>query len=99
MEMGDPNLVAHYVAALPAEMQTQSFAHFLQTHMLSVSKEGERRQCLTAAEEAGLDVHAITRQLVENVRWEQNKLKEILNDWSQKGKLGLSTQSFILANA
>ena len=35
---------------------------------LGVRETGERRECLELAEQAGLDLHSITKTVVENIR-------------------------------
>ncbi|XP_047246440.1 nuclear pore complex protein Nup107 [Girardinichthys multiradiatus] len=58
------NIVASYVGQLPAELATTQYAAFLET----VSQPELRPRCLQLATEAGLDVSAITRLVVETVR-------------------------------
>ncbi|MED6266245.1 hypothetical protein CHARACLAT_000201 [Characodon lateralis] len=58
------NIVASYVGQLPAELATTQYATFLET----VSQPELRPRCLQLATEAGLDVSAITRLVVETVR-------------------------------
>ncbi|XP_015239400.1 PREDICTED: nuclear pore complex protein Nup107 [Cyprinodon variegatus] len=58
------HLVASYVGQLPAELATTQYAAFLET----VSQPELRPQCLHLATEAGLDVSAITKLVVETVR-------------------------------
>ncbi|KAL8570338.1 hypothetical protein ACOMHN_035756 [Nucella lapillus] len=57
-------LIAHYVGTLPAPLQIQWYAHFLE----GVKGQAERQSCLQLAEEVGLDVAAITKRVVENIR-------------------------------
>ncbi|XP_043268599.1 nuclear pore complex protein Nup107 [Venturia canescens] len=64
IEIGDPTLVAFYTATLPQEDQITNFANYLE----GVKKGEERKLCLVAAEEANLNVEAITKLVVENVR-------------------------------
>ncbi|TKS90472.1 Nuclear pore complex protein [Collichthys lucidus] len=58
------DLVASYVSQLPAELATAQYAAFLET----VTQPELRPHCLQLATEAGLDVAAITKLVVENVR-------------------------------
>ncbi|KAK5622472.1 hypothetical protein CRENBAI_002992 [Crenichthys baileyi] len=58
------NIVASYAGQLPAELATTQYATFLET----VSQPELRPRCLQLATEAGLDVSAITRLVVETVR-------------------------------
>ncbi|CAB1421794.1 unnamed protein product [Pleuronectes platessa] len=58
------DLVASYVGQLPAELGTVHYAAFLET----VTQAELRPRCLELATEAGLDVAAITKLVVETVR-------------------------------
>ncbi|XP_023265720.1 nuclear pore complex protein Nup107 [Seriola lalandi dorsalis] len=58
------DLVASYVGQLPAELATAQYAAFLET----VTQAELRPRCLQLASEAGLDVAAITKLVVETVR-------------------------------
>ncbi|XP_033471289.1 nuclear pore complex protein Nup107 [Epinephelus lanceolatus] len=58
------DLVASYVSQLPAELATIQYAAFLET----VTQPALRPRCLQLATEAGLDVAAITKLVVEMVR-------------------------------
>lgn len=58
------DLVASYVGQLPAEVATAQYAAFLET----VTQPELRPHCLQLATEAGLDVSAITKLVVETVR-------------------------------
>ncbi|KAF6723325.1 Nuclear pore complex protein Nup107 [Oryzias melastigma] len=58
------DLVASYVGQLPAELATAQYADFLET----VTQPELRPRCLQLAREAGLDVSAITKLVVETVR-------------------------------
>lgn len=58
------DLVASYVGQLPAELATAQYAAFLET----VSQPELRPRCLQRATEAGLDVSAITKLVVETVQ-------------------------------
>ncbi|XP_054608406.1 nuclear pore complex protein Nup107 isoform X2 [Dunckerocampus dactyliophorus] len=57
-------LVASYVSQLPAELATAQYAAFLET----VSQPELRPRCLQLATEAGLDVSAVTKLVVQTVR-------------------------------
>nr|XP_057934164.1 nuclear pore complex protein Nup107 isoform X2 [Doryrhamphus excisus] len=57
-------LVASYVSQLPADLATAQYAAFLET----VSQSELRPRCLQLATEAGLDVAAVTKLVVETVR-------------------------------
>uniref|UniRef100_A0A669BCY7 Nuclear pore complex protein n=1 Tax=Oreochromis niloticus TaxID=8128 RepID=A0A669BCY7_ORENI len=58
------DLVASYVGQLPADLATSQYAAFLET----VTQPELRPRCLQLATEAGLDVSAITKLVVETVR-------------------------------
>ncbi|XP_037099637.1 nuclear pore complex protein Nup107 [Syngnathus acus] len=58
------NLVASYVSQLPADLATAHYAAFLET----ISQPEVRPRCLQLAAEAGLDVAAVTKLVVETVR-------------------------------
>uniref|UniRef100_A0A3B5B013 Nuclear pore complex protein n=1 Tax=Stegastes partitus TaxID=144197 RepID=A0A3B5B013_9TELE len=58
------DLVASYVGQLPADVATAQYAAFLET----VSQPELRPRCLQLATDAGLDVSAITKLVVETVR-------------------------------
>lgn len=58
------NLVANYVSQLPSELATTQYASFLET----VEQPELRLPCLQLATDAGLDVAAITKLVVETVR-------------------------------
>ncbi|XP_072233375.1 nuclear pore complex protein Nup107 [Leuresthes tenuis] len=58
------DLVASYVGQLPAELATSQYAAFLET----INQPELRPQCLQLATDAGLDVTAITKLVVETVR-------------------------------
>ncbi|XP_061839572.1 nuclear pore complex protein Nup107 [Nerophis lumbriciformis] len=57
-------LVASYVSQLPVELATAQYAAFLET----VTEPELRPRCLQLATEAGLDVAAVTKLVVETVR-------------------------------
>ncbi|KAL0967258.1 hypothetical protein UPYG_G00249980 [Umbra pygmaea] len=58
------DLIAFYVSHLPSDMATAQYAHFLE----GVSEAEQRQRSLDLAREAGLDVAAVTKMVVENVR-------------------------------
>uniref|UniRef100_A0A8D0CX12 Nuclear pore complex protein n=1 Tax=Sander lucioperca TaxID=283035 RepID=A0A8D0CX12_SANLU len=58
------DLVARYVSQLPPEVATVEYAAFLET----VNQPEIRPRCLQLATDAGLDVAAITKLVVETVR-------------------------------
>ncbi|KAI4794857.1 hypothetical protein KUCAC02_031796 [Chaenocephalus aceratus] len=58
------DLVANYVSQLPSELGTIQYAAFLET----VTQPEIRPRCLQLATDAGLDVAAITKLVVETVR-------------------------------
>ncbi|XP_061085410.1 nuclear pore complex protein Nup107 [Conger conger] len=61
---GHTDLIAFYVSHLPADMAVAEYAHFLE----SVSETELRKRCLELAREAGLEVAAVTKTVVENIR-------------------------------
>lgn len=64
IEIGDPTLVAFYTATLPQEEQITNYACYLE----GVKENEQRKRCLRAAEDANLNVEAITKLVVENIR-------------------------------
>ncbi|KAH3697745.1 hypothetical protein DPMN_085255, partial [Dreissena polymorpha] len=58
------SLLAHYVSKLPASAQVHWYAQFLE----GITTKEDRARYLDLAEEAGLDVAAITKRVVENIR-------------------------------
>uniref|UniRef100_A0A4W5KEX7 Nuclear pore complex protein n=1 Tax=Hucho hucho TaxID=62062 RepID=A0A4W5KEX7_9TELE len=58
------DLIAFYVSHLPPDMATTQYAHFLE----EVTEAEQRQRCLELAREAGLDVAAVTKMVVENIR-------------------------------
>ncbi|KAK5849388.1 hypothetical protein PBY51_009034 [Eleginops maclovinus] len=58
------DLVANYVSQLPSELASVQYAAFLET----VTQPEIRPRCLQLATDAGLDVAAITKLVVETVR-------------------------------
>ncbi|XP_075065599.1 nuclear pore complex protein Nup107 [Mixophyes fleayi] len=57
-------LIAFYVSHLPQNLGISQYAEFLE----NVTEAEQRHQCLELAKEAGLDVAAITKTVVENTR-------------------------------
>ncbi|XP_029042532.1 nuclear pore complex protein Nup107 [Osmia bicornis bicornis] len=64
IEMDDPILIAFYTAMLPQEAQITNYASYLET----IKDYEQRKKCLTAAEDANLNVEAITKLVVERIR-------------------------------
>lgn len=64
IEANRTELVAIYVAQLPPSLQVAYYAKFLE----GVEEKEDQQRCLQLAEEAGLDVAAITKTVVENIR-------------------------------
>lgn len=73
IEMGDPTLVAYYTATLSPTDQIQNYASFLE----NIRDHDERVKCLNAAQYNNLNVEAITKLTVENIR--QKNLQECLD--------------------
>jgi len=57
-------LVATYVSKLPQPLQVEWYAKFLE----GITETSARYESLSLAQEAGLDVAAITKRVVENIR-------------------------------
>ncbi|KAK3517955.1 hypothetical protein QTP70_028501, partial [Hemibagrus guttatus] len=57
-------LIAFYVSHLPADVGVSQYARFLE----EVTETEQRRRCLELARQAGLDVAAVTKTVVETVR-------------------------------
>lgn len=64
IEMDDPILIAFYTAMLPQEAQITNYASYLET----IKDYEQRKKCLAAAEDANLNVEAITKLVVERIR-------------------------------
>lgn len=64
IEMDDPILIAFYTAMLPQELQITNYASYLET----IKDYEQRKKCLAAAEDANLNVEAITKLVVESIR-------------------------------
>lgn len=75
---GDPQLVAFYTAALPADMQLLMYSNFLET----ISVTQARKRALEEAYNFGLDVPAITVYAVEKTR----NREEDTDEKPQEGK-------------
>ncbi|KAK6291192.1 hypothetical protein J4Q44_G00384030 [Coregonus suidteri] len=58
------DLIAFYVSHLPSDIATAQYAHFLE----EVTEANQRQRCLELAREAGLDVAAVTKMVMENIR-------------------------------
>uniref|UniRef100_A0A671LHQ2 Nuclear pore complex protein n=1 Tax=Sinocyclocheilus anshuiensis TaxID=1608454 RepID=A0A671LHQ2_9TELE len=58
------DLIAFYVSHLPADMAVSQYAQFLE----EVTETEQRKHCLGLATQAGLDVAAITKTVVETIR-------------------------------
>ncbi|XP_023682823.2 nuclear pore complex protein Nup107 isoform X1 [Paramormyrops kingsleyae] len=58
------DLIAFYVSHLPPDMAVTQYAQFLE----SVTETEQRKRCLELAREAELDVAAVTKTVVENIR-------------------------------
>lgn len=72
-EIGDPTLVAYYTSTLPKRTQVTTYAAFLE----NVKDYEKRKQCLAAAEVANLNVEAITKLVVENIRKKNTDLEDL----------------------
>ncbi|KAJ8686209.1 hypothetical protein QAD02_022003 [Eretmocerus hayati] len=70
VELGDPTLIAFYTSTLPRDTQIKIYAQFLE----KVTIYEERKKCLSAAEGANLNVEAITKLVVENIRQKNMEL-------------------------
>ncbi|CAG9860633.1 unnamed protein product [Phyllotreta striolata] len=64
MEMNETQLVAFYVSKLSSLNQIHIYAKYLE----KIIDQEERQNALSFAEDSGLNVTAITKQVVENVR-------------------------------
>lgn len=73
MDFGDPVLVAFYTSTLSGEAQIKNYAQFLER----VKDYDARKKCLNAAEDANLNVEAITKLVVENIRKKDNELESL----------------------
>ncbi|CAG9773100.1 unnamed protein product [Ceutorhynchus assimilis] len=78
MMMGETQLVAYYVSKL----NTLSQVHIYAKHLETILEHEQRKEALKFAEECGLDVLAITKQIVENIRQKSSDLN--LNTILQK---------------
>uniref|UniRef100_A0A671QW27 Nuclear pore complex protein n=1 Tax=Sinocyclocheilus anshuiensis TaxID=1608454 RepID=A0A671QW27_9TELE len=58
------DLIAFYVSHLPVDMSVPQYAQFLE----EVTETEQRKHCLELATQAGLDVAAITKTVVETIR-------------------------------
>ncbi|KAK0165313.1 hypothetical protein PV328_003837 [Microctonus aethiopoides] len=64
IEIEDPVLIAFYTATLPQDEQVSLYAYYLER----IRDSNMRKCCLTAAENANLNVETITKTVVENIR-------------------------------
>lgn len=71
IRMGDPILIAFYTATLPQDDQISNYASYLE----SVTDYEQRKRCLTAAENANLNVEAITKKVVESICQKNTEIK------------------------
>lgn len=77
------NLVAAYTARLPAELQVEIYAQFLE----GFEDKNSRELYLELAEEAGLELKAITKRIVENIRRNDFEGDSGLNNSNEKKKI------------
>ncbi|XP_066600426.1 nuclear pore complex protein Nup107 isoform X2 [Prorops nasuta] len=70
IDLGDPVLIAFYTATLPQEDQIINYASYLE----NIRDIELRKKCLTAADDANLNVEAITKLVVENIRQKNTDL-------------------------
>ncbi|XP_055525910.1 nuclear pore complex protein Nup107 [Wyeomyia smithii] len=85
---GDPQLVAFYTAALPADLQLLMYSNFLET----ISETQQRKRALEEAYNFGLDVPAITIYTVEKIRNREDDSDDVK---PQEGDITLLDQSKI----
>uniref|UniRef100_A0A8D8HGI9 Nuclear pore complex protein n=1 Tax=Culex pipiens TaxID=7175 RepID=A0A8D8HGI9_CULPI len=90
IRFGDPQLVAFYTAALPADLQLLMYSNFLET----IKESAARKRALEEAYNFGLDVPAITVYTVEKVR---NREEDETDGKPQEGDLTPLDQSKISA--
>lgn len=64
MDMKQTQLVAYYISKLNPSNQVLLYATYLE----KIVDSSERKEALMFAENSGLDVFAITRKVVENIR-------------------------------
>ncbi|XP_072123649.1 nuclear pore complex protein Nup107 isoform X1 [Mobula birostris] len=64
IKMKHTDLIAFYVRHLPHQMGIAQYSTFLET----VTETEQRKRCLDLAREAGLDVAAVTKSVVESIR-------------------------------
>ncbi|XP_044018681.1 nuclear pore complex protein Nup107 isoform X2 [Aphidius gifuensis] len=83
IEIGDSILIAYYTSQLPKDEQIIIYASYLE----NIKNYDMRKKCLVAAEEANLNVEAITKLVVENIRnknivnsFDNNELSCKIND-------------------
>lgn len=72
MDMKQTQLVAYYVSKLNSNSQVLYYASYLE----KIVENDERKEALIFAENSGLDVYAVTRKVVENIRNYPHELEE-----------------------
>ncbi|XP_066138201.1 nuclear pore complex protein Nup107 [Euwallacea fornicatus] len=75
MKMNETQLVAHYVSKLNLNSQVHLYAQ----HLENITDLDERKQALHYAEQCGLDLFKITKQIVENIRHKSEDLDQAGN--------------------
>lgn len=75
MDMNDTPLVAFYVSRLSRNNQIHLYAKYLE----DIIEDEERKSSLSYAEDSGLDVFAITKQVVENIRNRPHEMDADIN--------------------
>lgn len=85
MEMKETNLIALYVSKVSLSNQNHLYAKYLE----KIIDNEERKMSLVYAEDNGLDVLAITKQVVENIRNIPHEMEHDIN--LQVKKRGQST--------
>lgn len=98
IQINDPQLVAFYTAALPRTMQINLYSQFLNI----TYETSQRKKCLEEAETVGLDVEAVTIQMVENklntlqISSDQLEIQDKMSDEEEKNISFLEWLSFKL---
>lgn len=75
MQMNETQLVAYYVSKLNTTSQVYLYAQ----HLEQIIDHNERKEALDYADECGLDVLAVTKQIVENIRNKAEDMDQIGN--------------------
>lgn len=70
--MNETQLLAFYVSRIKSQAQINLYA----AHLESILDKDDRGSALTYAEANGLDVYAITKLIVENIRRKPHELEE-----------------------